>query len=895
MIKLILILFSLRSFAQVYHESAIIGDRINLDDSLIFSVNSVIKGSIPFPKMTESQRDAMALPIPDGTSVFVSDYSLKSVFDAAKGQWLLEIPLFEHVVDSIGVAPDPSLADNQNTNLFNEETLQTYKSVEVLPGVWEWVNQSQVWDSAIAYRVSGIVDQAGSNAPTEDIVNDELDGMDSFNYVYQSDGIVRSFPGGDNYAFPVGVGTSTENRVIYYGLSQATGDILQGRLSLVDESSFFVVGSCMLDIANKIIAGSCEYIPQLSISSQAYRQAAVVTGFNTSGLSIQGKAGLAQFESSPYNTLQEGVGFLTDALRPYSKTIGQKDPIPFTHMHEDSHTIAIPAKTNDVDTLNYYDTVSDTITAIGAGFNAACGVIAANVSGDFIFLMPTENTLYVDFAESLKFIDNVDSVLVSSFKISGYQTIANICYEKGLVDFSDTDKISIVMVQGGGGTLASASIPADRSVTKIKLVEDLENEVNLSTTRADKAIYHVDGVVTADPATDGVYVLETAIGTIGNNAGEIWERIAGVWKLFKAPVTGTQVILKDDSEPVRYIYSGTTWEESPIYLDIDDKKVALGSAGTEETALLELNSTIQGFLPPRLSTAERNLIVNPPAGLIIYNRDTHKQQHFDSLTWVDSEGVGNIHPITSTDNAIARYDLLTGALQDSSVIIDDNWKMDFNSQFSITPLATDTELKAVGSIGFNVDSMTDDILLLDTDLVEINEDAALRFEGDNGFHINFNHPNGILAHSNYTLPTNTGTAGQFLTTNGVGVLSWSTVPTPVLSRCGSSNVNAANSTGADLITVLGSDFYFSFNRPRWNGIANAHRYSVTKHGSIYENNRGVVDSVAWQYLGSLSLDTDGDVINIIIVRENQRQSTTANIYAIRAGTAINFCVTENTP
>jgi hypothetical protein len=43
-----------------------------------------------------------------------------------------------------------------------------------------------------------------------------------------------------------------------------------------------------------------------------------------------------------------------------------------------------------------------------------------------------------------------------------------------------------------------------------------------------------------------------------------------------------------------------------------------GSSGTA-SAILQANSTTQGFLPPRMTTTEKNAISSPAAGLIIYD------------------------------------------------------------------------------------------------------------------------------------------------------------------------------------------------------------------------------------------------------------------------------------
>jgi hypothetical protein len=61
-----------------------------------------------------------------------------------------------------------------------------------------------------------------------------------------------------------------------------------------------------------------------------------------------------------------------------------------------------------------------------------------------------------------------------------------------------------------------------------------------------------------------------------------------------------------------------------------------GSAVTTQTAstYLELNGTAGAFLPPRLTTGQRDLLT-AAAGMIIYNTTTNKHQGYDGTTWND--------------------------------------------------------------------------------------------------------------------------------------------------------------------------------------------------------------------------------------------------------------------
>jgi hypothetical protein len=77
-------------------------------------------------------------------------------------------------------------------------------------------------------------------------------------------------------------------------------------------------------------------------------------------------------------------------------------------------------------------------------------------------------------------------------------------------------------------------------------------------------------------------------------------------------------------------------------------EVILGFNGTEKLTYnkatndiwefqggIEINSTSNGFLPPRLTTTERDLISSPSAGLIIYNTTTNKHQGYNGTIWND--------------------------------------------------------------------------------------------------------------------------------------------------------------------------------------------------------------------------------------------------------------------
>jgi hypothetical protein len=52
---------------------------------------------------------------------------------------------------------------------------------------------------------------------------------------------------------------------------------------------------------------------------------------------------------------------------------------------------------------------------------------------------------------------------------------------------------------------------------------------------------------------------------------------------------------------------------------ITASKVGIGTVSPDAAALLDMESTSQGFLPPRMTTTQRNAISSPPSGLIVYD------------------------------------------------------------------------------------------------------------------------------------------------------------------------------------------------------------------------------------------------------------------------------------
>src|SRR5688572_13510968 len=79
-------------------------------------------------------------------------------------------------------------------------------------------------------------------------------------------------------------------------------------------------------------------------------------------------------------------------------------------------------------------------------------------------------------------------------------------------------------------------------------------------------------------------------------------------------------------------------------------QVSINPTGTppHATAILDLTSTSKGVLIPRMSTGDRNLIMTPATGLLIYNTTNNKYNFYSGSGWVEMAS-GSSNKIIDTD------------------------------------------------------------------------------------------------------------------------------------------------------------------------------------------------------------------------------------------------------
>lgn len=94
--------------------------------------------------------------------------------------------------------------------------------------------------------------------------------------------------------------------------------------------------------------------------------------------------------------------------------------------------------------------------------------------------------------------------------------------------------------------------------------------------------------------------------------------------------TAADLALSRRSANVLALGNGTNGDYSGTLLA---GNVGVGTATPAASALVDVSSTSKGFLPPRMTTAQRDAIATPAAGLIVYNTTTGQPNYFDGTSW----------------------------------------------------------------------------------------------------------------------------------------------------------------------------------------------------------------------------------------------------------------------
>ncbi len=90
-----------------------------------------------------------------------------------------------------------------------------------------------------------------------------------------------------------------------------------------------------------------------------------------------------------------------------------------------------------------------------------------------------------------------------------------------------------------------------------------------------------------------------------------------------------------------YVDGFGQWQKGTNTADVVRAAGNVGIGTTSPSSILDVTSTSSGFLPPRMTTAQKNAIVSPSAGMVVYDTTMGALNVYNSSTWVTVSNAGS--------------------------------------------------------------------------------------------------------------------------------------------------------------------------------------------------------------------------------------------------------------
>lgn len=272
-----------------------------------------------------------------------------------------------------------------------------------------------------------------------------------------------------------------------------------------------------------------------------------------------------------------GIGNLTD-----SDVAGGTGKLQIENTLSTGRNAAIKLRVNFADIINQYNGIQfDTIeSGSGGAFMGSQRNTAGSGYGSDLVILTTTETPANTYTETARFVGKSQSLSIGAGK-------------------TPTARLQ---VQGSGSTNATTSL----------LVQNSSGTTNLSVDDAGNAVIKnqldVLGGGASFRVTSSATVITLGLGATG-------------WMAYTAADTyflGNDFYANSSGKNLR-------WGGGAIF----------GSAGNRNnSSIVQIESTTQGFLPPRMTTAQKNLISSPATGLMVFDTDLVRPCFFNGATWI---------------------------------------------------------------------------------------------------------------------------------------------------------------------------------------------------------------------------------------------------------------------
>ena len=135
-------------------------------------------------------------------------------------------------------------------------------------------------------------------------------------------------------------------------------------------------------------------------------------------------------------------------------------------------------------------------------------------------------------------------------------------------------------------------------------------------------------------------------GTTQSSIGYVNATSAGDFRIRSGGGSGTLSFELNSGRVGQYfttgnftIQNGGTFTDAGFRLDVNgtarvQNKLSVGTP-TAASAIMEITSTTQGFLPPRMTTTQKLAIASPASGLMVYDTTLNQMSYYNGTLWIN--------------------------------------------------------------------------------------------------------------------------------------------------------------------------------------------------------------------------------------------------------------------
>jgi hypothetical protein len=221
-------------------------------------------------------------------------------------------------------------------------------------------------------------------------------------------------------------------------------------------------------------------------------------------------------------------------------------------------------------------------------------------------------------------------VLLNGFDTTSLKWMGNASQPRVGIGFNGTINATC-HIKGAFATTATSSLLIENSAsTELFRVRDNGN-VGINTTTDAGFRLDVNGIgrFGVGAASSSVTIGQTAVnnGYIINATGYAASQYAYRFN----NINGGVALFGGNNQTVIHRLDGGY--QGSTTLQINGSSTVSGTSQLT-SSILELNSTIQGFLPPRMTTTQKNAIASPAAGLMVYDTTLNVISYYNGTIWI---------------------------------------------------------------------------------------------------------------------------------------------------------------------------------------------------------------------------------------------------------------------